>query len=86
MKSVALVHGTRSNDARFIHRLGKHAYFIEIIQNITGMKNIGVIGKNLASWMRKLSLAKEVAFLTNCRFFFVFFFTNFSSDENNIAK
>ena len=73
MKSVALVHGTRSNDAGFIHRLGKHAYFIEIIQNITGMKNIGVIGKNLASWVRKLSLAKEVAFLTNCRFFLFFF-------------
>ena len=71
MKSVALVHGTRSNDARFIHRLCEHAYFIEI-QNITGMKNIGVIGKNLASRVRKVSLAKEVAFLTNCRFFILF--------------
>ena len=71
MNSVALVHGTRSNDARFIHRLCKHAYFIEIIQNITGMRNIGVTGKNLVSWVRKTSLAK-VAFLTNCRFFCFF--------------
>ena len=82
MNSVVLVHYTRcndtrfndaqSNDARFIHRLCKYAYFIEIIQNITGMKNIGVIGKNLASRVRKVSLAKEVAFLTNCRFFILF--------------
>ena len=27
---VVLVHDTRSNDARFIHRLCKHAYFISI--------------------------------------------------------
>ena len=90
MNSVVLVHYTRcndtrfndaqSNDARFIHRLCKYAYFIEIIQNITGMKNIGVIGKNLVSWVRETSLAKQVAILTNCRFF-KFFFRNLSSEE-----
>ena len=39
------------------------------ISHITEMKNIRVIFKDLVSWVKKTSLAKEVAFFKNCRSF-----------------
>ena len=35
---VVLVHDTRSNDARFMHKLCKHAFYIEINRDIKGSK------------------------------------------------
>ena len=49
-------------------------FYIELIHDITGRKNISMICKDLISWVKKTSLTKEVA---------VFSFNIF---DENIAK
>ena len=70
---------SQSSDAWFMHKLCKHAlHYIEINHD---SKNLSVICKDLVSWMRKISLTKEVAVFKKLLFSLLKF-----SDENNIAK
>lgn len=62
----------QSNNAQFMHKLFKHAYFTEIIHDIKGMKNTSLVCKDLVSEVKKASLTKEVAH-ANRRFLFEYF-------------
>ena len=73
------IHNPVMHDSCINYALCKHAlHYIEINHD---SKNLSVICKDLVSWMRKISLTKEVAVFKKLLFSLLKF-----SDENNIAK